>query len=102
MAESQSRDLNSSLSSLAMLSVQLSAGKDYLDYLHGFVIEALRHLEGRLFDAASVQKVVEQEFGLKIPAATYAVYLKRLIKEGAVTAVPVAGALSSEQQYCLQ
>ncbi len=56
-------------------------------YLHGFVIESLRRLEGRIFDAATVQKIVLEEFGLDIPVATYAVYLKRLIKENAVTQV---------------
>jgi len=64
-----------------MLSVQLSTGKDYLDYLHGFVVEALREINGDGFDAVTVQKAVEQQFCLKIPAATFAIYLKRLVKE---------------------
>jgi len=80
MSDQIPKDLNSSLSSLAMLSVQLSTGKDYLDYLHGFVIEAVRCIEGDAFDAAAVQKAVDQQFGLKIPAATYAIFLKRLVK----------------------
>ncbi len=84
MSEPIPKDLNASLSSLAMLSVQLSTGKDYLDYLHGFVIEALRSVEGDGFDASTVQKAVELQFGLKIPAATYAIFLKRLVKTGVI------------------
>jgi hypothetical protein len=78
--------LNSSLSSLAMLSLRLQDGKDYLDYLHGFVIEALRKMEGQAIDAVFVQQMVESEFGLKIPAATFAIYLKRLVKAGTISA----------------
>lgn len=84
MSKPQPEDLNSSLSSLALLSLQLGAGKDYLDYLQGFVVEALRKMDGNPFDAVSVQKLVESEFGLKIPAATYAIYLKRLVKQGTI------------------
>ncbi len=84
MSEQMPKDLNASLSSLAMLSVQLSTGKDYLDYLHGFVIEALRSVESNGFDAATVQRAVDQQFGLKIPAATYAIFLKRLVKTGVI------------------
>jgi NAD(P)H-dependent FMN reductase len=81
MSEQKSIDLNSSLSSLAMLSVQLSAGKDYLHYLNGFVIEALRTIQSEGFDAVAVQKAVDHQFGLRIPAATFAIVLKRLVKD---------------------
>src|SRR5437762_523976 len=73
-------DLTASLSSLAMLSLHLKEGKDYLDYLHGYIVHVLHQLEGQCFDAATVQKAVEQEFGLKIPVATFAICLKRFIK----------------------
>jgi hypothetical protein len=56
----------------------MGEGHDYLDYLHGFVIEALHHIKVPTFDAAGVQIVVHREFGLKIPVATFAIYLKRL------------------------
>jgi len=77
-------DLNASLSSLAMLSVQLRDGKDYLDYIHGFVIEAINKLSPEPFDAASIKKIVEEQFALRIPTATFAIYLKRLVKTGAI------------------
>ncbi len=91
MSEQTSNDLNSSLSSLAMLSIQMQTGKDYLDYLHGFVIEALRSVHGEPFDVGVVQKAVEQQFAIKIPAATFAIYLKRLVKSG--TIAPIATGL---------
>ena len=80
MSTTQSEDLNTSLASLTMLSLRLREGKDYLDYLHGFVIEAIRASPPQ-FDSVVIQKKVESEFGLKIPAATFAIYLKRLVKE---------------------
>jgi hypothetical protein len=82
----QPRDLNASLSSLAMLSLRMQAGKDYLDYLRGFVIDALRQVNGEAIDAARVKELVQSEFGLNIPAATFSIYLKRLVKEGIIAA----------------
>jgi NAD(P)H-dependent FMN reductase len=87
MSDQTPNDLNSSLSSLAMLSLQMKTGKDYLDYLHGFVIEALSGIQGEPFDAAAVQKAVEHEFALKIPVATFVIYLKRLVKLGTISPV---------------
>ena len=71
----QAPSLNTSLSSLALLSLQMEEGRDYLDYLRGFVIEALHHLKAPAFDAGEVQSVVHREFGLRIPIATFAIYL---------------------------
>jgi hypothetical protein len=81
MSAPQQTDINASLSSLAMLSLRMQAGKDYLDYLRGFVIEALKRLDGQAFDAVRIQELVQSEFGLKIPVATFAIYLRRLVKE---------------------
>jgi len=77
-------DLNASLSSLAMLSVQLREGKDYLDYIHGFVVDAISRVGDEPFDAATVKKIVEEQFALRIPAATFTLYLKRLAKTGSI------------------
>ena len=87
MTEQSPIDLNASLSSLAMLSLEMQGGKDYLDYLHGFVIDAIRSLQGEPFDALTVQRLVQQQFGLKIPCATYAIYLKRLVKAGTISPI---------------
>lgn len=87
MSTTQPRDMNASLSSLAMLSLRMQAGKDYLDYLHGFVIEALRRIDGDAVDAARLKEAVEGEFGLNIPAATFSIYLKRLAKAGVLSPI---------------
>jgi NAD(P)H-dependent FMN reductase len=71
-----------------MLSLKMQEGKDYLDYLEGFVLEAIRQFGSDPFDATKIQRCVEQEFGLKIPAATFAIYLKRLIKPGIIRPTP--------------
>src|SRR5947209_4746694 len=80
--------LNTSLSSLALLSLRMGEGDDYLDYLRGFVIESLRHISVASFDAATVQYVLHAEFGLQIPVATLAIYLKRLQKSKIVEPTP--------------
>ena len=69
------------------MSIHLREGKDYLDYLQGFVVHSLRALGDQPFDAAVVQRRVEEEFGLKIPVATFAIYLKRLVKAGVVSPI---------------
>lgn len=84
MTPEKPQDLSASLSSLAMLSLQLKEGKDYLDYLRGFVVYTVGRVGNQPFDAATIQKGVEQEFRLKIPVATFVIYLKRLVKEGAI------------------
>lgn len=91
MNDSKSLDLNASLSSLAMLSLRMKEGKDYLDYLHGMVIHTLKKMGGETVDAAKLQKNVQEEFGLLIPSATFAIYLKRLSKSGVLS--PVIGGL---------
>ncbi|RYZ67495.1 MAG: hypothetical protein EOP09_10945, partial [Proteobacteria bacterium] len=78
MSEERPINLNTSLSSLAMLSLRMSDGDDYLDYLYGFVIEALNQIKVPTFDAAKVHDVIKSEFGLRIPIATLVIYLKRL------------------------
>lgn len=81
MSNDPQPNLNTSLSSLALLSLRMGEGKDYLDYLHGFVIEALHHVGVPSFDSVKVKEVIRAEFGLKIPTATIAIYLKRLQKD---------------------
>ncbi len=87
MTMPQLQDMNASLSSLAMLSLRMQEGKDYLDYLQGFVVESLRRMDGEAVDAVRLKEAVQAEFGLAIPAATYSIYLKRLVKEGVVAPI---------------
>ena len=82
MTTPQTTDLSSSLASLAMLSLRLKSGMDYLDYLRSFVLEVLRSRTDQFVDARVVQEAVQTDFGLKIPVATFAIYMKRLAREG--------------------
>ena len=84
MLSTSQPNLNTSLSSLALLSLRMGEGKDYLDYLYGFVIEALHQIQSSSFDSIMVQEVIRSEFGLGIPSATLAIYLKRLQKDKVV------------------
>jgi len=88
MNTSPSPNLNVSLSSLALLSLRMGDGEDYLDYLHGFVIGALHQIKTPSFDANTVHAIIQSEFGLKIPAATLAIYLKRLQKPKIIEPTP--------------
>jgi len=88
MSTNTTPDLNTSLSSLALLSLRLGEGKDYLDYLNGFVIEALHQITTPSFDSVRVQEFINSEFGLRIPAATIAIYLKRLQKAKIIEPTP--------------
>src|SRR5687768_2453446 len=78
---------NDSLSSLAMLSLQMQSGKDYLDYLRGFVLAGVKAFDGEAFDPQRVKEYVESEFGLRIPVASFAIYLKRLVANGVISVV---------------
>lgn len=87
-ATKDTAQLNTSLSSLAMLSLKLRAGADYLDYLRGFVLESLRLIEKTSFNATDVQGKLLEKFGLQIPVATLVIYLGRLQKEKVVKKTP--------------
>lgn len=80
-------DPTASLASLAMLSLNLKEGRDYLDYLEGFVFSALEDKGDEPFDATLISQLVFDKFNLRIPVATFAIYLKRLTKSGKLRTV---------------
>lgn len=88
MSAQEPASLDTSLSSLAMLSLRMDEGDDYLDYLYGFVIEALNQIKTPSFDAGTVHGVIQAEFGLRIPVATLVIYLKRLQTKKIVATTP--------------
>ncbi len=81
-------NLNTSLSSLALLSLRMGEGNDYLDYLYGFVVGALHRMNATAFNAEAIQQVIRSEFGLTFPVATIALYLKRLQKPKYIEPTP--------------
>lgn len=66
------------LTSLAMLKVNIDQGKDYLDYLRPFILQVLvDHRPDPVTDEV-VHDYLRTQFGLEIPARTVQVVLKRL------------------------
>jgi hypothetical protein len=71
------------LTSLAILKVDLDEGhRDYLDYLTSFVIYSIdKHKPDPVTDG-KIAKLLEQDFGLKIPRRGCQLVLRRLAKKG--------------------
>ena len=69
------------LTSLAILKVNIDQGRDYLDYLRPFILQVLvdSNLD-RISDSAVTERI-KQEFGLAIPSRTVQIVLRRLCRE---------------------
>ena len=70
------------LTSLAMLKVNINSGKDYLDYLNPFVIQALLHGDLELVNDKTVADRILKDCGLVIPRRTVQIVLQRFVKAG--------------------
>lgn len=73
------------LTSLAILKVNVDHGGDYLDYLRPFVRHALAAHVGRNVTADMARTYVETEFGLVVPPRTVEIVLRRIAREERVT-----------------
>lgn len=69
------------LTSLAMLKVNIDQGTDYLDYLRPFVLQVLVDHRPDPVTDASVKQHILTDFGLEIPERTVQVVLKRLARK---------------------
>lgn len=73
------------LSSLSMLKVSINEGKDYLSYLHPYIVHILHLLLKEdmnvIVTDESVSKKLRNVFGFEIPLRTVQVLLKRLAKQ---------------------
>ena len=66
------------LTSLAMLKVNIDQGRDYLDYISPFILHVLvEHSPDPITDQV-VSEFIRQQFGLQIPARTIQIVLKRI------------------------
>ena len=66
------------LTSLAMLKVNIDQGRDYLDYISPFILHVLvEHSPDPITDQV-VSEYIRQQFGLQIPARTVQIVLKRI------------------------
>ena len=68
------------LTSLAILKVNIDRGRDYLDYLRPFVLQVLADGQLEEISDSTVTERIEQEFGLVIPPRTVQIVLRRLCK----------------------
>lgn len=69
------------LTSLAILKVNLDRGGDYLDYLRPFVLQVLADNRPERVSDAEVSRFIEDQFGLVIPSRSIQIILRRLSKE---------------------
>lgn len=70
------------LSSLAMLKVNIDSGKDYLEYLRPYVIQSLVDTRPDVVTDFTVAEKLRSICGLEIPHRTVNVLLQRLAKDG--------------------
>ena len=71
----------STLTSLALLKVNIDHDSDYLDYLRPFVIHVLAHKNPEKITDQAVTSYIREQFGLEIPQRTIQVVLKRLARQ---------------------
>ena len=70
------------LTSLAILKVNIDHGRDYLDYLRPFVMQVLFETEPAYVTDESTAEAIRDRFGLVIPSRTVQIVLRRLTRSG--------------------
>ena len=70
----------STLTSLAMLRVQIDQGDNYLDYHKPFVLQILVDTGTDVIKSQTVKQQIAKQFGLDIPDPTIQVVLKRIAR----------------------
>lgn len=73
------------LSSIAMLKVNIDSGKDYLEYLRPYVLQVLVDSPPDVVTDASVALLINEICGLVIPKRTIQILLRRLAKDGCLS-----------------
>ena len=75
------------LTSLAILKVNIDQGRDYLDYLRPFIFQVLMDYTPESITASSVSGHIRKQFGLEIPVLTVDALLRRLSKDSPIKRV---------------
>lgn len=70
----------STLTSLAILKVNVDRGRDYLDYLIPFTLEMLAHRERFPISTADAAAAIRDQFGLELPERTLQIVLNRIAR----------------------
>lgn len=73
------------LTSLAMLKVNIDGGRDYLDYLQPFIMQVLADHKPEPVTDEIVCNLIQTQFGLVIPQRTVHIILKRLSRKNILT-----------------
>lgn len=68
------------LTSLAILKVNVDQGRDYLEYLRPFVLQVLVEYRPTPVTDRGVSRLIQEQFGLVIPERTVQIVLKRISK----------------------
>ena len=72
------------LTSLAILKVNVDHGKDYLEYLRPFVLQVLVEYKPDIITDQIVSDYIQKQFGLLIPKRTVQIVLKRISKKSSL------------------
>ena len=76
---------STTLTSLAMLKVNIDQGRDYLDYLRPFILQVLCDHKPDPVTNVDVQEHIRNDFGLEIPDRTVQIVLRRLSRQHPLT-----------------
>ncbi len=76
---------SATLTSLAMLKVNVDQGRDYLDYLRPFILQVLCDHKPNPVTDAVVRDHIRSDFGLEIPERAVQMVLKRLVRQHPLT-----------------
>ena len=76
---------SATLTSLAMLKVNIDQGRDYLDYLRPFTLQVLYDHKPNPVTATVVRDHIRNDFGLEIPDRAVQIILKRLSRQHPLT-----------------
>ena len=74
----------STLTSLALLKVNVDQRKDYLDYLRPFILQVLMDHRPDRITGNVITKYIREQFDLEIPERTVEIVLKRISKQGLI------------------
>ena len=72
------------LTSLAILKVNLDQGKDYLEYLRPFILQVLVDHHPDPITNEVISDLIRKQFGLEIPKRTVEIVLKRISRKHAI------------------
>jgi len=69
------------LTSLAMLKVNIDQGKDYLDYLRPFIMQVFYDHKPELVTDNCIQEYIRADYGLEIPLRSLQIVIKRIARQ---------------------